>query len=58
MKSLLHKRFLKFLAASDRGAQSVDVALWIGLIVAAALTILWPQVQALLESLTAKFQLQ
>lgn len=43
-------------AVSDRGAQSVDVAVWIGLIIIVALTIMWPQVQQLIQSLMAKWQ--
>jgi hypothetical protein len=43
-------------ASGDRGAQTVDMAVWIGLITILAIVIMWPQVQELLQSLMSKFK--
>ncbi|TCO49644.1 hypothetical protein [Actinocrispum wychmicini] len=53
---LLERTSRRLAAASDRGAQSVDVAVWIGLLIIAAVAILWPQIQHLLQGLMAKWQ--
>nr|WP_042186875.1 hypothetical protein [Kibdelosporangium sp. MJ126-NF4]CEL17638.1 hypothetical protein [Kibdelosporangium sp. MJ126-NF4]CTQ91134.1 hypothetical protein [Kibdelosporangium sp. MJ126-NF4] len=52
----LAQNYRRMRATGDRGAQTVDMAVWIGLITILAIVILWPQVQELLQSLMSKFK--